>query len=117
MGFKDGLAKRKDGSYVLKHKTKKSKKGDCVECGLNPETRMLLFRYNTEDMLLVRGHIENHLLLYFTHDSITPIWCEKCQALQEYICKIDFKKMYKRDHKAHSKELAKEAKNETSSYV
>ena len=116
MGFKDDLVKRKDGSYILKHKTKKSKKGDCVECGDNPETRMMLFRYNTEDMLLVRSHIEDHLRINFTHESITPVWCEKCQALQEYIVKIDYKKMYKRDHKAHSKKLAKEVENETSSY-
>ena len=116
MGFKDGLVKRRDGSYILKHKTKKSKKGDCVECGDNPETRMLLFRYNTEDMLLVREYIEEHLRIKYTHQSVTPIWCSKCQALQEYTVKIDFKKMYKRDNRAYSKGLAEEEKNETRNY-
>ena len=117
MGYKDGLAKRKDGSYILKHRTKKSKKGDCVECGQNPETRMLLFRYNSEDMLLVREYIEEHLRIHYTHESVTPIWCGKCQALQEYRIKINYKKMYKRDYKAYSKGLAKEEKNETRSYL
>ena len=117
MGFNDDLKRKKDGSYILKHKSKKSKKGDCKECGQNPETRMLVFRYNTEDMLLVRGHIEDYLRTYFTHESITPVWCKECQALQEYIVKIDYKKMYKQDNKAYSKALAEEEKNETRSYV
>ena len=40
MGFKDRLVKQKDGSYVLKSKTKKAKKeGTCVECGENPAVR------------------------------------------------------------------------------
>ena len=117
MGFKDDLVKRKDGSYVLSSKTIKGKKGDCIECGDNPDIRMLLYRYNTEDMLLVREHIEDHLRTYFTHESITPIWCKKCQALQEYKVDVDYKKMYKQDNKAYSKALAEEEKNETRSYV
>ena len=46
------LTKRKDGSYVLKHKTTK-KKGDCKECGQNPKNRELglPYRHNSEDNL------------------------------------------------------------------
>ena len=117
MGFKDDLVKRRDGSYVLRHKTKKSKKGDCKECGQNSKTRMLAFRYNTEDMLLIRQYIEEHLRTNFTHESMAPNWCSKCQALLDYKIKIDFKKVYRRDNRAYSKALAEEEKNETRSYV
>ena len=39
MGHKDNLVRKKDGSYVLKHKTKKYKEGDCTECGQNKKDR------------------------------------------------------------------------------
>ena len=55
MGFKDDLKRKKDGSYILKHKTKEGKVGDCIECGQNPKARDLLYRYNSEDMILVRN--------------------------------------------------------------
>ena len=117
MGYKDDLVKRKDGSYVLSSKTIKGKKGDCIECGDNPDTRMLLYRYNTEDMLIVREYMEEHLRTKFTHKSITPIWCKKCQALQEYVVKLDFKKVYKKEYKEYLNELMEEEQNETSSYI
>ena len=47
MGFKDDLKRKKDGSYILKHKSKEGKVGDCIECGENPKARDLLYRYNT----------------------------------------------------------------------
>ena len=43
MGFKDNLVKQKDGSYLLKSKSKKTKDGNCIECGENPITRDLLY--------------------------------------------------------------------------
>ena len=47
MGFKDNLVRQKDGSYLLKSKTKKvKKKGTCVECGENSSVRDLLYQYN-----------------------------------------------------------------------
>ena len=39
MGYKDDLVKKRDGTYVLKHKTKAAKEGDCIECGENPKNR------------------------------------------------------------------------------
>ena len=117
MGYKDDLVRKKDGSYILRHKTKKGKEGDCIECGQNPRMRMLLFRYKTEDMRLVRAHIEDHLRTHFDHKSVTPIWCKKCQALLEYKVHIDYKKMYKRERKTYTDELMKEEENETSSYI
>jgi hypothetical protein len=96
MGHKDNLVRKKDGSYVLKHKTKKYKEGDCHECGENKKDRPLggLYRYNKDDMVLVRKYIEEHLTFYSSTKSITPIWCGTCQSLREYKSTIDEKKRY-----------------------
>ena len=51
--MKDNLKKNKDGSYILKSKSKEGK-GTCKLCGDNSKTRGLLFRYTTEDYLLVK---------------------------------------------------------------
>ena len=85
------LTKRKDGSYVLKHKTTKAKKGVCVECGQNPNNRDLglLYRHKSEDNFMVQEYIENHLREYKKHKSITPIWCGTCHALIEYNVEVD----------------------------
>tara|TARA_Y100000361_G_scaffold101773_1_gene91564 strand:+ start:857 stop:1159 length:303 start_codon:yes stop_codon:yes gene_type:complete len=85
------LTKRKDGSYVLKHKTVKAKKGVCVECGQNPKNRDLglLYRHKSEDNFMVQEYIENHLREYKKHKSITPIWCGTCHALIEYNVEVD----------------------------
>ena len=52
--MKKNLTRREDGSYVLKHKTKKVKKGNCIECGQNEKNRRLglIYRYKAEDMTL-----------------------------------------------------------------
>ena len=94
MGFKDDLKRREDGSYILKHKTKKSKDGDCIECGQNPKSRDLLYRYKTEDMILVRKHIDGHLRSFSKHESIKPIWCKECQVLRKYLIKIKYEEDY-----------------------
>ena len=94
MGFNDDLIRRRDGSYILKHKTKKSKDGDCIECGQNTKLRDLLFRYKTEDMISVRKHITEHLRMHSTHGTMKPVWCKKCQALIEYKIKIKHEKNY-----------------------
>ena len=84
MSFQDNLTKRK-GTYVLKSKTGKvRKKGTCGSCGQNSLTRELLYEYNTEDMILVREYMEDHLTTYSNHQSMKPIWCEECNALIEY---------------------------------
>jgi len=88
MGFNDDLTRMKDGSYILKHKSKKSKDGDCIECGENTKSRDLLFRYNAEDMLLVRNYIGDHLTMHPKHKSVTPDWCSTCEALKQYIVNI-----------------------------
>ena len=90
MGFKDDLKRKRDGSYILKHKTKEGKEGDCIECGQNPKARDLLYRYNTEDMILVRNHLEDHLRSFPKHESIKPFWCKKCQTLIKYMIKINY---------------------------
>ena len=88
------LTKRKDGSYVLKHKTAKAKKGVCKECGQNPKNRELGLRYrhNSEDNLSVQEYIENHLREYKKHKSVTPVWCGTCNALIEYFVEVDIDK-------------------------
>ena len=84
MGFNDNLTKTKDGKFTLKSKTEKAKKGVCVECGQDSTTQELLFRYNSEDYLLVREYIEDHLTSYSNHKTMKPIWCKECAALIEY---------------------------------
>ena len=89
MGFKDNLVKQKDGSYMLKSKTKKVKKeGTCIDCGENPAVRDLLYQYNAEDMILVREYIENHLITYSNTETMIPKWCSKCKSLMSYIVKL-----------------------------
>ena len=88
MGFKDNLVKQKDGSYLLKSKSKTTKDGDCIECGENPTTRDLMYQYNAEDMILVREYIENHLITYSNTETMIPKWCSKCKSLMSYIVKL-----------------------------
>ena len=94
MGYKDNLVRKRDGSYVLKHKTKKHKEGDCLECGENPKDRELggLYRYKKDDMLLVRKHIEEHLTFYSNVKSMIPEWCGTCQSLKRYMCILNDKR-------------------------
>jgi len=94
MGYKDSLVHKRNGSYVLKHKTKKFKEGECEDCGFNPKDTALggLLRYKKDDMLLVRNHIEEHLTFYSNVKSITPIWCDTCQSLKQYLCTLDDKR-------------------------
>ncbi len=97
MGYKDDLVKKNDGTYVLMHKTKEAKDGDCIECGENTKTRPGggLYKYKTNDMVLVREHMEEHLRMHSRHKSIKPIWCKKCKALIKYTVILDTKKSYK----------------------
>ena len=92
--MKSSLSRRKDGSYILKHKTKKGKKGDCVKCGQNEKKRELglLYRHKSEDNLMVQEYIENSLREYTKHKSITPVWCSECNALIEYFVEVDINK-------------------------
>ena len=91
MGFKDNLVRQKDGSYLLKSKTKKAKtQGTCVECGENSEARDLMFQYNAEDMIRVRNHIENHLIMHPKHKSVKPDWCSSCKSLKKYVVKVGY---------------------------
>ncbi len=80
---------KKDGSYNLKSKTKKAKKGACKFCGHDPLLRDGLFRYITDDMMLVREYIEDHLTTHSNHKSMTPIWCVECHVLLEYKLRLD----------------------------
>ena len=92
MGFKDNLTKDKNGRYVLKSKTKKAQKGVCLYCGQDSRTRDLLYEYNTDDMLLVRENMEDHLTTYSNHQTIKPNWCKKCNALIDYKIKLNNEK-------------------------
>jgi hypothetical protein len=89
MGFKDNIVKQKDGSYMLKSKTKKAKTGGaCIVCGENGTIRDLLYQYKAEDMILVREYMEDHLIMYSNCETITPKWCSKCKSLINYITKL-----------------------------
>jgi len=88
------LTRRKDGSYVLKHKTTKAKKGDCKECGQNEKNRPLglIYRYKSDDMVLVQNHIQRYLTDYNRVKSVTPNWCGTCKALIDYSVELNFEK-------------------------
>ena len=89
MTFKDNLVREKDGSYVLKSKSKKvKKKGLCVECGENGSTRDLLYQYNAEDMISVRNYIEDHLTMHPKHKSMKAVWCDTCKTLNKYLVQL-----------------------------
>ena len=92
--MKQNLTRKKDGSYVLKHKTIKAKKDDCKECGQKKKNRELglLYRHNSGDMNMVRDHIEEHLREYPKHKSVTPNWCGSCHALIDYSVEVDISK-------------------------
>jgi len=92
--MKGNLTRRKNGSYILKHKTIKGKKDDCVECGQNVKNHEfgLLFRHVAADMSDVKKHIEQHLTEHSKHKSLTPIWCGTCKALTEYSVEVDISK-------------------------
>ena len=92
--MKKNLTRRKDGSYVLKHKTRKAKKGDCLEFGQNEKNRTLglLYRFKQADFVMVRDHIEQYLRDYNNVKSVTPIWCEECKALIEYSVELNNEK-------------------------
>ena len=74
--MKSSLSRRKDGSYILKHKTRKGKKDDCVECGQNEKNRELglLYRHVSNDMMLVRDYIEHHLTEYLLTSLVVLIF-------------------------------------------
>ena len=67
---------------------------DCVKCGQNEKKRELglLYRHNSEDNLMVQKYIENNLREYKKHKSITPVWCNECNALIEYFVEVDIDK-------------------------
>ena len=89
MAFDDKLIRQKDGSYILKSKSKKAnKEGVCVECGENPSVRDLLYQYNAEDMIMVRNYIEDHLIMHPKHKTMTPEWCDTCKSLKKYLIRI-----------------------------
>ena len=92
--MKKNLIRRKDGSYILKHKSKKAKKGDCTECKQNPkEFRLgLTYRYKKDDMLGVYNHIEEYLTYYSKVKSMKPLWCGTCNALISYEVEVDDEK-------------------------
>tara|TARA_R110002074_G_scaffold286603_1_gene458371 strand:+ start:17 stop:292 length:276 start_codon:yes stop_codon:yes gene_type:complete len=89
--MKKNLTRRKDGSYVLKHKTVKAKKGDCKDCGQNEKNRSLglLYRFKAWDMTSVQDHMEQYLRDNHDTKSITPLWCGECKALIEYSVELD----------------------------
>ena len=107
MAFDDNL-KRSGNTYILKSKTKTHKKGECEECGHNPndEYSTGLYRYKASHMQMVRNAIEDHLKLHSNTESCTPEWCSKCKALKQYVFKMyDPKKLIKNKNKwnKHSK--------------
>ena len=72
----------------------KAKKGDCKECGQNENNRPLglIYRYKSDDMVLVQDHIQRYLTDYNRVKSVTPIWCDDCKALIEYSVELNNEK-------------------------
>ena len=46
----------------------------------------------SEDWKLIENHIERHLTEYSKHISVTPVSCEQCGILLEYVTEIDIDK-------------------------
>jgi|TARA_R110000851_G_scaffold298142_2_gene453599 hypothetical protein len=92
--MKSNLTRRKNGSYILKHKAPKFKKGKCKECNQTDKDSDfgLLYRHVSADMMMVKTYLEEHLIEYPKHKSITPNWCGTCKALVDYTVEVDINK-------------------------
>ena len=60
-------------------------------CGQDKDYDNLNVR-NSEDWKLIENHIERHLREYTKHISVTPVSCEQCGILLEYVTEIDIDK-------------------------
>ena len=67
MTRKNNLVKQKDGFYSLKNKTQN-----------------FLNEYNKDDFLLVKSYVEEHLISYSNHKSMSAEWCDTCKTLKGY---------------------------------
>ena len=43
-----------------------------------------MYEYDSEDVINVREYMEDHLVTYSNHQTMTPVWCPECKALIEY---------------------------------
>ena len=85
MTRKNNLVKQKDGFYSLKNKTQKFiKDGCCHECGEVASSPDLLYEYNKDDFLLVKSYVEEHLISYSNHKSMSAEWCDTCKTFKGY---------------------------------
>ena len=82
-----------DRNYFKKKNNPRSKKGPQLTkcCGQDKDLDNLNVNYS-EDWKLIENHIERHLTEYSKHISVTPVSCEHCGLLLEYVTEIDIDK-------------------------
>ena len=82
-----------DRDYFKRKANRKIKKGPQLTkcCGQDKDSDNLNVNYS-EDWKLIENHIERHLREYTKHISVTPVSCEQCGILLEYVTEIDIDK-------------------------
>tara|TARA_B100001778_G_scaffold289495_1_gene258435 strand:+ start:484 stop:774 length:291 start_codon:yes stop_codon:yes gene_type:complete len=87
------MNKSLDRDYFKRKANPRSKKGPQLTscCGQDKDYDNLNVK-SSEDWKLIENHIEEHLREYTKHISVTPVSCEKCGILLEYVTEIDIEK-------------------------
>ena len=82
-----------DRDYFKRKANPKIKKGPQLTscCGQDKDLDNLNVRFS-EDWKLIENHIEEHLREYTKLISVTPVSCEECGILLEYVTEIDIDK-------------------------
>ena len=82
-----------DRAYFEKKKDPKYDDQDAyTECCNELKTGDHMMKGNKADWKLIENHIEEHLREYTKHISVTPVSCEECGILLEYVTEIDIDK-------------------------
>ena len=74
--------------FRYKDRPKKEGEKEITECCGQDEEHHVLNVNNKEEWELIEGHIERHLRDYPNTESITPVVCEECGRLIEYISNL-----------------------------
>jgi hypothetical protein len=75
-----------DRAYFKKKANPKAKKGpQLTECCNQDVDRHILNENNKDDLELIEDYCERALLTYSNVESITPMCCEDCGRLIQYI--------------------------------
>ena len=76
--------------FRYKYRPKKQDEKHVTDCCGQGTERHILNANDEDDWLLIEDYIETRLREYSSTESITPIVCEKCGRLKEYISSLKF---------------------------